>query len=103
MLDLSQQHESKRKKAALDQGFKLSDTGWVAQGGEVGRHLLWCSSLESRPNQVVEGEDSEDPEPTQLKRGKGGKMAFISKERESTGEDSTIPPSFMTYHDEVGL
>ena len=70
---------------------------------EVGRHLLWCSSLESRPNQVVEGEDSEDPEPTQLKRGKGGKMAFISKERESTGEDSTIPPSFMTYHDEVGL
>ena len=30
-------------------------------------------------------------------------MAFISKERESTGEDSTIPPSFMTYHDEVGL
>ena len=30
-----------------------------------------------------------------------GRMAFISKERESTGEDSTIPPSFMTYHDEV--
>ena len=29
-------------------------------------------------------------------------MAFISKERESTGEDATIPPSFMTYHDEVG-
>ena len=32
-----------------------------------------------------------------------GKMAFISKERESTGEDATIPPSFMTYHDEVSL
>ena len=30
-------------------------------------------------------------------------MAFISKDRESTGEDATIPPSFMTYHDEVIL
>ena len=29
-------------------------------------------------------------------------MAFISRERESSGgEDATIPPSFMTYHDEV--
>ena len=49
------------------------------------------------------GPSEKPPEPTQLKRGKEGKMAFISKERESTGEDSTIPPSFMTYHDEVGL
>ena len=32
----------------------------------------------------------------------GGEMAFISRERKSSGgEDATIPPSFMTYHDEV--
>ena len=41
------------------------------------------------------------PPPMWRKR-EGGEMAFISKERESSGgEDATIPPSFMTYHDEV--
>ena len=36
-------------------------------------------------------------------KGEGGwEMAFISKERESSGgEEATITPSFMTYHDEV--
>ena len=62
----------------------LSDReSWIRQGGEVG-------APEKRPVWSEVG----------IPTGKG-RMAFISKERESTGEDSTIPPSFMTYHDEV--